>query len=68
MKILHDRIWYTSGKDITLQHHVVRERVRNKHVQDVWVRTGDQLADLLTRALPGHAMAEVRERLVLLEP
>jgi hypothetical protein len=67
MKIFHDPIRDTSSKYIALHHHVVRERVRNRQVQDVWVETGDQLADVLTKALPGPAMAEVRERLVLLE-
>jgi hypothetical protein len=46
---------------------VVRERVRNRQVQDVWVETGDQLVDVLTKALPGPSMAEVRKRFVLLE-
>jgi hypothetical protein len=46
---------------------MVRELVRNRQVQDVWVETGDQLADVLTKALPEPSMAEARKRFVLLE-
>jgi hypothetical protein len=62
MKFLHDPIQDTSSKYIALHHHVVRARVDNREVQDVWVETGDHLADVLTKALLGPSMAEVRER------
>jgi hypothetical protein len=54
------------AKHINVKFHLVREQVADKTVSLVFVRTTDQLADVLTKALSGpmHNTATARLRLL----
>ena len=54
----HDRT-----KHIDVQHHYVRELVRDDYVRMEWVPTKEQLADGFTKALPRPTFVEHRTKL-----
>jgi hypothetical protein len=51
-------------KHIDITHHFVRDHVRSSNVVIVWIPTGEQQADLLTKMLPTSKFKELRDMLL----
>lgn len=58
--VFHDR-----SKHIQIRYHFIRDCVEEGSVAVEHVRTGDQLADMLTKPLPRLKFLELRERIGL---
>jgi hypothetical protein len=56
--VFHSRI-----KHINLKHHYIREAVEDEEVVIKYVKIGDQLADIFTKALPCDKFVYLRELL-----
>lgn len=56
--VFHDRT-----KHIETRFHFIRECVQDGKVAVDYVHTGEQLADILTKALPREKFQELREKL-----
>lgn len=54
------------SKHIDIKYHFTREQVENKIICLKYLSTGDQQADLLTKALPAPRLQELRSKLGLL--
>jgi hypothetical protein len=50
-------------KHIQVRFHVLRQYVQNKVLSLVYCRTASQLADMFTKALPGHMLRELLRQL-----
>jgi histone deacetylase 1/2 len=59
----HDSI-HDKSKHIAIAIHWIRDTVAAGHVQIEWIPTGEQVADLLTKALPMPAFMKLREALM----
>ena len=55
--VLHER-----SKHIDVCFHFIRDCINNGTLETDYVRTGDQLADLLTKPLPRERLQELRIR------
>ena len=55
--VLHKR-----SKHIDVRFHFIRDCINNGTLETDYVRTGDQLADLLTKPLPCKRLQELRIR------
>jgi len=55
--VLQDR-----SKHIDVRFHFIRDCINNGSLETDYVRTGDQLADLLTKPLPRERLQELRIR------
>ena len=53
--VLHER-----SKHIDVRFHFIRDCINNGTLETDYVRTGDQLADLLTKPLPRERLQELR--------
>jgi hypothetical protein len=45
-------MFHSETKHINLKHHYIREAVEDEKIEIKHVKTGDQLADIFTKALP----------------
>jgi hypothetical protein len=52
-------------KHIDLRYHFIQERVKDGSLELLYIPTGDQLADALTKALPNVKLNELRDRMGL---
>ena len=59
-KLSSHRSRHLAVKDMRVQEHVARERLRVK-----WCGTREQQADVLTKVLPGPALKDMRDKLNL---
>ncbi|MCO5556240.1 hypothetical protein L7F22_009786 [Adiantum nelumboides] len=50
-------VYHSKTKHVDVKYHFIREMVEDKQVQLVKVHTTDNLADLLTKGLPGESFA-----------
>ena len=55
--VLHER-----SKHIDVRFHFIRDCINNGTLETDYVRTGDQLVDLLTKPLPRERLQELRIR------
>ena len=64
-QIVMSDVYAGSGryKHIEIGHHFVRERVARKEVEVKFVRTDQQIADVLTKPLPAPKLEEMRKAL-----
>ena len=60
--IFHDR-----SKYIEIPYHYVRDMVERRAIQLEYINTGDQTADILTKALPKIKVDHFREKLHMVE-
>jgi hypothetical protein len=51
-------------KHIDIRHHYIRDAIRNKEVEIKWVETKQQLADILTKSLPGEQFKNLKVKLL----
>ena len=56
-------VQHSRTKHINTRHHFIRQYVEDKKIQADYVRTEDQLADILTKSLGRVKFLEMRERL-----
>ncbi|KAJ4764255.1 polyprotein [Rhynchospora pubera] len=56
-------VFHKRTKHIDLKHHYIREMVEDEEVMIKHVKTGDQLADIFTKALPCDKFVYLRELL-----
>jgi hypothetical protein len=52
------------GRHIDIRHHFVRERVANDEIKLTYIRTDDQLADLLTKPLLRQRLDMLRKKVL----
>jgi hypothetical protein len=55
---------HRKAKHIEIRYHFVRERVESQEIKLVYVPTGNQLADLLTKPLPRDRVVRLRGRVL----
>jgi hypothetical protein len=55
--VLHER-----SKHIDVRFHFIRDCISSGVIETDYIRTGDQLADLLTKPLPRERLQELRGR------
>ena len=67
MKLMTNPVMHQSTKHIEVRHHFVRELVSENVLKPVFVGTNDQLADALTKALPGPAHRRFCEEIKLVK-
>jgi hypothetical protein len=60
--VFHDR-----SKHIDIKYHHIRECVQDGRINVDYVRTSEQLADILTKALPRPRFQELRKKLGIVE-
>ena len=60
--VYHDR-----SKHIEIRYHFIRECVENGKIQIEFARSGDQLADVLTKALERGKLQEQRMKIGMVE-
>jgi hypothetical protein len=53
--LAHNPVHHTRAKHINVKWHFVREKIMSKEVEVKYIPTGDQLADIMTKALAGPA-------------
>ena len=56
-------VFHSRTKHINLKHHYIREAVDDEEVMIKHVKTGDQLADIFTKALPWNKFVYLRDLL-----
>ena len=49
-------------KHINVKHHYIRELIENESISVHWISTENQLADLLTKALPRDTFKTLRDK------
>jgi hypothetical protein len=67
IKVAESRKQLPGVKHIDIRHHFIRDRVQNKEISLQRKRTGDMVADLLTKQLPYPAFKRHRSSLSLSE-
>jgi hypothetical protein len=60
MALANNTGWHKRTKHIDVKYHFLRERVATGEVKLEYVKTGDQVADMLTKALPAPALRQHR--------
>jgi hypothetical protein len=56
-------VFHSRTKHINLKHHYIRKTVEDEEVVIKYVKTGDQLTDIFTKALPCDKFVYLRELL-----
>src|SRR5687768_8719325 len=53
-------VFHSRTKHIEIRHHFIRELVEKKEIELQFCRTGEQLADIFTKALPTEKFFQFR--------
>jgi hypothetical protein len=53
-------VQHESSKHILLQHHFLREKVEDKSIELAHIPSAENIADLVTKALPGPTFERLR--------
>ena len=60
-------VFHGRSKHIDARYHSIREQVKNEEVRVVHVRSRDQAADIMTKALSKTAFGECRQKLGMIK-
>jgi hypothetical protein len=61
--LIKNPVYHGHSKHIHIRYHFVRERAVEGRIEVQFVGTDDQLADILTKALPCHKFFELKEKI-----
>ncbi|KAG0594112.1 hypothetical protein M758_UG048900 [Ceratodon purpureus] len=67
VKIAHNHVFHSRTKHIEVQYHYIREQVLAKSIDLQHISTGDQVADLFTKALGKTQFGKLRNQLGLID-
>nr|KYP38315.1 Copia protein [Cajanus cajan] len=67
ISIAKNPIQHGRTKHINVKFHAIREAEKNGDVQLTYCRSGEQLADILTKALPSAKFNKLRSKLGVLK-
>ena len=56
-------VFHSRTKHIEIRHHFIRELVEKQEIELQFCKTGEQLADIFTKALPMEKFIEFRRQL-----
>jgi hypothetical protein len=59
--LANNAVWHKRTKHIATKYHFVRDRVATGEVRLDYIKTDDQPADMLTKALPAPSLKKFRE-------
>ncbi|KOC58971.1 Copia protein [Habropoda laboriosa] len=65
IKLAENPVFHNRTKHIDVRHHFVRDALRDKAIELKYVPTGEMVADVLTKGLPGPRHRDLSERLGL---
>ena len=65
--LAHDPVHPKRTKHIDIRYHFIRDHVHKGHVSIEYVPTKDNLADLLTKALPKHSFTSLNDRILQID-
>ncbi|KAK9669245.1 hypothetical protein RND81_13G119000 [Saponaria officinalis] len=58
-----NQVFHSSSKHIEIRHHFIRELVESQEIKIQFCKTGEQLTDIFTKALPPEKFIEFRQQL-----
>ncbi|KAG0572350.1 hypothetical protein KC19_VG087600 [Ceratodon purpureus] len=67
INLAHNPIYHGRTKHIEVRHHFIRERIQSGEISVDFVPTGEQIADILTKALGKTAFVRLRNQLGLIQ-
>lgn len=56
-------VFHARTKHIELRHHFIRELAKKKEIELQFCKTGEQLADIFTKAIPTEKLIQFRKQL-----
>ncbi|CAK9818809.1 Retrovirus-related Pol polyprotein from transposon TNT 1-94 [Anthophora quadrimaculata] len=65
IKLAENPVFHNRTKHIDVRHHFVRDALRDEAIRLIYIPTGDMVADLFTKGLPGPRHRDLSERLGL---
>jgi len=63
-QLAHNHVFHARTKHIELSYHFICELVSTGFLQDLFVRSNNQLADLFTKGLPSSTFHSFRDKLL----
>lgn len=67
LNLAHNPVYHGRTKHIEVRHHFIREKILSREINLEYVPTGEQLADIFTKALGRIAFERIRGKLGLVK-
>ncbi|BAT75299.1 hypothetical protein VIGAN_01314000 [Vigna angularis var. angularis] len=67
VEIAHNPVQHDRTKHVEVDRHFIKEKLDNQVIQTPHVRSEDQLADILTKAVSGKVFEEVINKLGMID-
>jgi hypothetical protein len=67
LNLAHNPVYHGRTKHVEVRHHFIREKILSKEISLEFVPTGEQLADVFTKALGRVAFEKIRRQLGLVK-
>lgn len=67
LNLAKNPIYHSRTKHVEVRHHFVREKIASKEIELKFVPTGEQIADIFTKALGRIAFERIRDKLGLVK-